>query len=106
MIFMFMDKLGKWKASSGREKIKSIVRFVNSIGMLFIGQSLSACCTEEDDNFLKKASIGVSTFGLSMAACDMANKCTDALIDDIFDGYEEGKKMAEAKEKENAGKQE
>ena len=102
MIFMIKERIERWKASTGREKIKSIVRFVNSIGVLFIGQSLSSCCIDDDDGYLKKASVGVGTFSLSMAACEMANKCTDQLIDDIFDGYEEGKKMAEAKEKEDA----
>lgn len=103
---MFRERIERWRVSTGREKIKSIIRFVNSIGVLFIGQSLSACCSDDDDSFLKKASVGVGTFSLSMAACELANKCTDQLIDDIFNGYEEGKKMAEAKEKENAGKQE
>lgn len=76
-----------WKNSSKRDKVKTIVSIITDIGAGLLMGAIGRFANYDEKKW-KKAVIGVTSFGLSMVAADVASKQLNGVVDSLFDGLE------------------
>lgn len=82
--------LETWKNASKRVKVKTIISIVTDIGAGLLMGAIGRFANYDEKKW-KKAVIGVTSFGLSMAVADAASKPLNGMVDSFFDGLERAK---------------